>query len=35
MWHQTGFSKVKHFNGVVEIYIKQTAVAMSRKIWEF
>ena len=33
--HQLGVFEVRQFNGVIEIYIRLTPVAMATKIWEF
>ena len=33
--HQLEVFEVRQFNGVIEIYIRPTPVAMATKIWEF
>jgi len=35
MLHEIGGFKVKHFAGVIGIYVRRTPVAMATKIWEF
>jgi len=35
MFHQTGVFKVKQFNGVVEIYIRQPRLPWQRKLGNF